>query len=468
MQAVKERSLVCVQGLGFVGTAMAVAVASARNEQGEALYSVVGIDLPNPLGTHRVQSINDSTFPFETTDEKLKTNLERSVKEGHLSASFDESHYERADIIIVDIPLDLYLEDDTDTIDVNFGPFRGAIRTLGQKMKPDCLVIVETTVPPGTCEHVVLPILKECFTQRGLDPSEIRLAHSYERVMPGRDYLDSIINFWRVFSGIDERSASLCEDFLKDIINTEEYPLTRLSKTVASETAKVLENSYRATTIAFMEEWGRFAEEVGFDLFQVIRAIRMRPTHSNIRQPGFGVGGYCLTKDPLFAQWSSQNFFDKPLDFPFCMQAVKKNKAMPIVTLDAVKTLLDAPLQGKKILLLGVSYRQDVGDTRYSPSGTFLTAAQKEGAHVICHDPLVDLWEEFDIRVESELPSVDDVDIIVLAVPHQEYKTLDLVQWLGDKKLPVIDANCVLSDEQRLAYIAKGGTLFSIGRGAQL
>ena len=465
METVKERPLVCVQGLGFVGTAMAVAVASARDEGG-GIYSVVGIDLPNPLGTHRVNSINEGNFPFETTDDKLKTNLKHTVREGNLCASFDEDHYEKADIIIVDIPLDLYLEEGTDSIDVNFGPFRSAIKTLGQKMKQECLIIVETTVPPGTCEHVVLPILKECFTERGFSTDEIRLAHSYERVMPGRDYLDSIINFWRVFSGIDERSASLCENFLKNIINTEEYPLTRLSQTVASETAKVLENSYRATTIAFMEEWGRFAEEVGFDLFQVIKAIRMRPTHNNIRQPGFGVGGYCLTKDPLFAQWSAQNFFEKPsLDFPFCMQAVKKNKAMPLVTLDAAKTLLGGSVEGKTILLLGVSYRQDVGDTRYSPSGTLLTAAQQQGARVLCHDPLVTLWEEFDINVASELPSLENIDIVILAVPHQDYLSLDLTTWLTQKNVPVIDANCVLSDEQRLAYISKGGTLFSIGRG---
>ena len=117
--------------------------------------------------------------------------------------------------------------------------------------------------------------------------------------MPGKNYFDSIVNYWRVYAGIDDESAKKCEKFLKKIINTKDYPLTRLSDTTSSETAKVLENSYRAANIAFIEEWGRFAEDIGIDIFEIIESIRMRPTHSNIRQPGFGVGGYCLTKDPI-------------------------------------------------------------------------------------------------------------------------------------------------------------------------
>ena len=144
--------------------------------------------------------------------------------------------------------------------------------------------------------------------------------------MPGKDYFNSIINYWRVYSGINDESADRCRDFLETVISTNEYPLTRLKKTTASEISKVLENSYRATTIAFMEEWGRFAEAVDVDLFEVVDAIRMRPTHSNMRQPGFGVGGYCLTKDPYFAMLASRELFNRnDLEFPFSTMAVRLN-----------------------------------------------------------------------------------------------------------------------------------------------
>jgi UDP-N-acetyl-D-mannosaminuronate dehydrogenase len=147
--------------------------------------------------------------------------------------------------------------------DVNLFPFINAIKTIGANCKPDVLVLVETTVPPGTCLNVVAPALKAALDERGLPLDKIYIGHSYERVMPGPKYIDSIQSFYRVYSGVDEKSANAVEAFLKTIIRTDEYPLTRLGNTNATEMAKVLENSYRAMNIAFMVEWSRMAEEAG-------------------------------------------------------------------------------------------------------------------------------------------------------------------------------------------------------------
>jgi UDP-N-acetyl-D-mannosaminuronate dehydrogenase len=122
--------------------------------------------------------------------------------------------------------------------------------------------------------------------------------------MPGPEYIESIRSFPRVYSGIDARSAGDIEPFLKTIIDTEACELTRLENTNATEMAKVLENSYRAMNIAFAVEWSRFAEEAGVNLYEIVNAIRIRKTHSNLMYPGIGVGGYCLTKDPLLASWA--------------------------------------------------------------------------------------------------------------------------------------------------------------------
>ena len=290
---------VCIQGLGFVGAAMAVAVASVRDGAGAPVFAVVGIDQPTPAGRERVDILNSGKFPFSTMDEGLAKATAAAKAAGNLRATDDIGTFAEADIIVVDVNLDI--DRSGDVPQVNFAPFRQAIRAIGDNIRPGALIIVETTVPPGTCDKIVVPELRAALENRGIAGDDFLLAHSYERVMPGENYLESITHFWRVFAGATAEAATACEKFLSDVIDTDTYPLTELDSLIASETAKVMENSYRATNIAFVEEWGRFAEAVGIDLFQVIDAIRVRPTHRNIRQPGFGVGGYCLTKDPLFA-----------------------------------------------------------------------------------------------------------------------------------------------------------------------
>ena len=120
-------------------------------------------------------------------------------------------------------------------------------------------LLIETTVPPGTCEEIIAPFLRQELEKREMDLDDIFLAHSYERVMPGENYLASIREYWRVFSGLNKQSALECRKFLETIIDTVNYPLTELKSMTASETAKVMENTYRAVNIAFIDEWTKFA-----------------------------------------------------------------------------------------------------------------------------------------------------------------------------------------------------------------
>jgi UDP-N-acetyl-D-glucosamine dehydrogenase len=349
---------------------------------------------------------------------------------------------------------------------VRLDGFRAAIRTLGAAMPPGSLVIVETTVPPGTTEKVVAPELADALAARGLPADAIRIAYSYERVMPGASYLESIVAIPRSYAGHTPAAADACEAFLSQVIDVEAHPLSRLPSTTACELAKVLENSYRATTIAFMEEWGRFAEAVGVDLFDVIATIRRRPSHSNMRRPGFGVGGYCLTKDPLLGAVAARELHRRPdLDFPFSSLAVSVNRAMPMVSLSKVDALLPRGLAGATIALMGVSYREDVADTRQSPSQAFVLEARARGATVVCHDPLVRHWVELALDVSGDLPPLAGVDAVVFAIPHKAYRELDVEHWLGDARPVVLDASDVLSPGQRAALARLGCTVASIGRG---
>ena len=461
-----ERPVVCVQGLGFVGSAMAIAVADARRSDGSPAFNVIGVELPSVEGRAKTAAINAGRLPVTTTDEKLASALSGAHDRGNLVATLDERAYSLAAVSVVDVPLDVVQGDDGPTVPLE--GFRSAVRTLGKFMRPGSLVVVETTVPPGTCEKVVAPELAAALSERGLPPDALLVAHSYERVMPGELYFDSIVNFWRSYAGLTPEAADACETFLAQVVNVEEYPLTRLSSPTACETAKVLENSYRATTIALMEEWGRFAEATGVDLFEVISTIRVRPTHSNMRQPGFGVGGYCLTKDPLLGTVAARELFGlDEVQFPFSTLAVETNRRMPLVTLQMLEEILGG-VKGKRILLLGVSYRQDVADTRYSPAEVFVRAAREEGAEVTCHDPLVSHWAELDIAVDDRIPPADSFDAVVFAVPHRQYATFDVAGWLNGSRPLVLDANGVLSAEQQRQLRRIGCRVASIGRGTTL
>jgi nucleotide sugar dehydrogenase len=459
-----ELPVVCVQGLGFVGSAMAAVVADARHPRGGPRFRVVGVDLPTPEGRAKIDAVNAGRLPVAASDDKLKRALASAVAGGNLVATTDERAYALASVTLVDLPLDVLHADGLPT--ARLDGLRAAMRTLGSRMPPGSLIIVETTVPPGTTEKVVAPELARALAVRRLPSDAIRLAYSYERVMPGASYYDSIAAFPRSYAGHTPAAADACEAFLSQVIDVEAHPLSRLQSTTACELAKVLENSYRATIIAFMEEWGRFAEAVGVDLFSVISAIRRRPTHSNMRRPGFGVGGYCLTKDPLLGAVAARELHQRTdLQFPFSTLAVSVNRAMPMVSLRKLEALLPHGLGGATIALMGVSYREDVADTRQSPSETFVRAARAGGATVICHDPLVRRWTELGIGVLRDPPPLTGVDAVVFAVPHKAYRRLELERWLGDARPLVLDASDVLSSAQRATLAGLGCTIACIGRG---
>lgn len=458
------RPLVCVQGLGFVGAAMCAAVAGCKNEDGKPCFDVIGLDLDNAQGLERIESINKGLFPFTSGDDALDNTIKSCHIEGNLSATSDECCLQAADIVIVDVHLDVITNNNG--AKANLKNFISAIQTIGKNIKENTLVIVETTVPPGTCQLLVLPCLQNEFKKRNLDVTSILLAHSYERVMPGPNYLNSIVNFWRVFAGTCEKSSFACEKFLNKVVNTKDFPLTKLSSTTASETAKVIENTYRAVNIALTDEWGAFAESAGIDIFEIIDAIKVRPTHSNLMRPGFGVGGYCLTKDPLFAEISCRSLLNiDNIAFPFSNLAIETNGQMPVRNLDRIEQLIGKTLKGKNIILLGITYRPEVADTRYSASQRFYEEALKRKARVTPHDPHLTYWDELDIELERDLPTPTSDDIVVFGVAHKFYQDLNIPEWLGTNRPFIYDANDVLGRTELMRLKDLGFTVGSTGRG---
>lgn len=499
-QRLKGREIVVVMGVGFVGAVMAGVVADSVDRQtGEPSKFVIGMQRPSPRSYWKIPYLNRGIAPVQAEDPEVEPLIRRCVLEKKtLTATFTHDALSLADVVVVDVQCDYFKETLGNVRQgrAEIAALEDSLHTLGECVRPECLVLIETTVPPGTTEYIAYPILKKAFEARGLPEVEPVLAHSYERVMPGRNYVASIRDFWRVCSGINETSRRRVREFLSDVLNVEKYPLTVLDRPIESETCKIVENSYRATILAFLHEWSLFAERNGVDLIKVIEAIKVRPTHSNMIFPGPGIGGYCLPKDGGLGVWAYQTLMGFEDDiFKLTPQAIDINdtRALHVAQLvrDALRNM-GKIVAASKIALLGASYREDVGDTRYSGSELIVRKLAEMGGDVAVHDPYVQHWWEFekqdsypapghswarffrnqeklaDLRISQDMATtLKGADAVVLAVRHEPYRTLSprSVVEMTARPVAVVDCFGILDDEKIREFFELGCEVKGLGRG---
>ncbi len=574
-QRLMGREIVVVMGVGFVGAVMAGVVADSTDKETEdPLYFVIGMQRPSPRSYWKIPYLNRGVAPVEAEDPEVAPLIERCVKEKKtLTASFSYDALSLADVVVVDVQCDYHKNSLGNVRDghADIKALEESLKVIGEKIQPHCLVLIETTVPPGTTEYVAYPIIKRAFEKRGLttaerekrkEESEKRkaggnlepgtlnlepreagnfepgtlnlesgeagnlepgtlnlepreagnlepgtlnierasaepmLAHSFERVMPGRNYVASIRDFWRVCSGINEEAREKVVKFLSNVINVDKFPLTVLDRPIESETCKIVENSYRASILAFMDEWSRFSERNGVDLIKVIDAIKVRPTHSNMIFPGPGIGGYCLPKDGGLGVWAYHTLMAFEDDiFKITPMAIDINDTRSLHVAQLVRDALrnmGKIVAASKVALLGASYRQDVGDTRYSGSEMIVRKLTEMGAEVVIHDPYVKHWWEFEKQDTYPAPghswsrffrnqenlcelemagevadAIKGIDALVIAVPHKEYLSLDpdqVFEMIGGKAA-IIDCFGILSDSQIQSYFELGCEVKALGRG---
>ena len=494
------QEIVVVMGVGFVGAVMAAIVADTTDKKGKPSKCVIGCQRPSTRSYWKIPLLNRGESPVKAEDPSVDPMIERTVLEKKtLTATFNSDCLTLADCVVVDVQCDYTKHDlgDMRTGEAEMSALEATMRTIGEKIPPKCLVLIETTVAPGTTEFVAWPILKKAFANRKIKATPL-LAHSFERVMPGKEYVSSIRDFWRVCSGCNATARKRVERFLKQVLNTEEFPLTVMDRPIESETTKIVENSYRATILAFLNEWSLFSERNGVDLTKVIKAIKMRPTHSNMIFPGPGIGGYCLPKDGGLGYWAYRHilgFEDGDSVFKITPEAIDINDTRGLhvaeLTRDALRNM-GRYIAGADVVVCGASYRQDVGDTRYSGSEMVVRKLTEMGAEMRVHDPYVEHWYELekqdvypapghswgrffrnqdqlmDLRIEPDLAKVlKGAEAVILAVPHAPYLELtpdQVVKWAGGP-LAVIDCFGILDDEQIARYFELGCEVKALGRG---
>jgi UDP-N-acetyl-D-glucosamine dehydrogenase len=501
------KEIVVVMGVGFVGAVMAAIIAdtvdkkpfdAAQGKTRKPSKFVIGCDLPNERSYWKIQLINQGKSPVKAEDPEVDPMIRRCVLEKKtFTATYNNDCLKLADCVVVDVQCDYTKEQlgNMRTGSVEMAALEATMKTIADRVPANCLTLIETTVAPGTTEFIAWPIMKKAFETRGIK-TEPLLAHSFERVMPGRNYVSSIRDFWRVCSGCNAEARKRVEKFLREVLNTEQFPLTVMDRPIESETAKIVENSYRATILAFLDEWSTFAERNGVDIMKVIKAIKMRPTHNNMIFPGPGIGGYCLPKDGALGLWAYKHvlgFEDNIFKITPLSIDINDTRGLHVaeLTRDALRNM-GKTVAGAKVLLCGASYRQDVGDTRYSGSEVVVRKLTEMGAELQVHDPYVEHWLELEnqddypapghslarffhkqedltkIRVQHDLrTALAGISALILAVPHKPYLDLDpkqIIEWAG-APLAIIDCYGILTDDKIRQFFELGCEVKGLGRG---
>ena len=453
---VRGLSSIVVIGMGYVGIPCAALLADVPG------FHVTGVQRRSERSGWKIACLNSGRSPFEGEEPGLAQLLQRvAVEKRTFRVTEDYAVCADADVILIDVqtPVQGHWKPHYDSL-------RAACKEAGRYLQPGTLVIIESTVAPGTTQHVVQPILEEAS---GLSPhpptpspangrggesqnNRFYLAFSYERVMPGK-LLEYITDFPRVVGGVDEESARRAVEFYRHIVKA---PITP-ADVLTAEVAKVVENAYRDVNIAFANEVALACERLGVDVFEVRELINARPDRA-MHIPGAGVGGHCLPKDSWLLNYGLETYGKPPRPRPgeatgtlrLIPLARDINDGMPAHMMALIEDALaeaGRELAGAKVALLGVAYLQNADDTRNTPAAPLARLLEVEGADVIAHDPYVRLadWRRA-LGAGTEVPLTNDLgealrgaDCAALVTKHRQYlEQLDLGRAAGLMRTPAI------------------------------
>lgn len=414
-----HRPSAAIVGQGYVG--LPLAQASVR-----AGVTTVGFDITRSL----VAQLNEGrSHVDDLSDDDVKAMLKLGYR-----ASTDAADLERAGVIIICVPTPLSEDGGPDLRAVE-----ASSRTIAERLSPGTLVILESTTYPGTTEQVVLPILESSGLSHGKD---FLLAYSPERVDPGSTRY-GITNTPKLVGGLTAEATDAAVDFYSRFIDT----VVPMSGAKEAETAKLLENTYRHVNIALVNEMARFCHDLGIDIWEVIRGASTKPFGFQRFTPGPGVGGHCIPIDPNYLSHQVRKTLGYP--FRFVELAQEINNAMPAYVAGRISDTLNdqgKPVNGSRVLILGVTYKPDIADQRESPAVPVVKALLEKKARVAFHDPYVSSWD-VDGSTMTCVPDLDEAvgeaDIVVVLQAHAVYDLNDI----ASKAKYVFDTRGATSDD---------------------
>lgn len=406
----EKAARVAVIGLGYVGLPAAIKAA-------EAGFKVTGID----TSYWRVKELNDGKV---TVDGVSSEELAAQQSAGRFTATSDFSFLAQADVIVICVPTPLRAELP------DMSHIEAAARQVARTLRPQQLIILESTTYPGTTEELLFGILESSGLKAGFD---FYLGFSPERIDPGnRSY--GLASLPKIIGGIDENSRRLMEAFYGAFIDK----LVPVSSPRTAEMAKLLENTYRHVNIALVNEMAILCHDLGVDVWEVIDAAATKPFGFQPFYPGPGWGGHCIPVDPAYLSWrvrqmgATARFVDLAREF---------NQKMPSYVVQRMSEALNErgrSLKSSSILILGVTYKADVGDVRESPAVEIIHRARKAGSRIFFHDPFVPTLETKDggiDRLDLTEEALDEVDLVLVHTAHSSYDWA----WVAEHASLVLD-----------------------------
>lgn len=420
------KSKVFVVGLGYVGLPLALLTQSNG-------YSVTGID----FDTSKVELINSRVAPF------VDSEISKQLKHHPVVAQDNYSDIGSADIIVVCVPTPV----DEDFMP-DLAPVKASCQAIGLALRKGQLVIIESTINPGVCDDIIIPLLEK---HSGLVCGrDFFLAHCPERINPG-DKTWNVSNIPRVVGANDKKSLRLAVRFYEDIINGAIKPMGTLKE---AEAVKVVENSFRDINIAFVNELAMSFSMLGIDVVNVIDGAATKPFAFMPHYPGAGVGGHCIPVDPYYLIEYARS---KGFSHKFLSVAREINNGMPNFVVQRLRDELAArktSVDGLKVAVLGLSYKPGVGDLRESPALKIVHILESSGARVSVYDPYIEttnpaLAQFSSIKAnETLLGAMKGAEAVIVATAHQQFQDLDFTQFAASGLEIVIDGRNCLSKKK--------------------
>jgi UDP-N-acetyl-D-mannosaminuronic acid dehydrogenase len=431
-----KEARVVVIGLGYVGLPVACLFA-------EAGFPVVGIR----RSQEKVDMINRGECPIEGDEPGLPELVAQVASGARFGATTDYGPCREADVVLVAVETPV----DATTHKPRYRALRSALTDLGRHLSPGTLVIIESTIAPGTMDRVVKPTLEResgleaHVASENVQPSTFNLQQSFylvncpERVMPGK-LLHNIRHMHRVVGGSSPDAAKLAVRFYRHIVKADLDPVDCLT----AELVKTMENAYRDVQIAFANEMALLCEDLGADVWEVRELVNKSPYRA-MHLPGAGVGGHCIPKDPWLLIANAGDRFEPRL----IPTARAVNDGMPHHMVElTVEALEEAgvAIDEAKVAVLGYAYLENSDDTRNSPSAVLVERLRELGAEVAIHDPYVPEYQG-DLTERAR-----GADALVVMVAHDDYRAMNLDHLRAQlSHAIVIDGRHVFTEEETRA-----------------